>query len=267
MKELFYKTRDGATLNALYIEGSVGKSPILFEIHGGGFVSNSPESDLKLCEDLAKVTGYAVASLSYRLAPKHKFPVALNDVEDLVNAILKDESLSIDPTKRHVIGHSAGANLAMGVSLRVGGFSSLVLDYPWLEVSDNRRPYIKGSIPKFYMDYFTRSYVTKKDRDNPEVSPLRHPIEKLKELPRTLIVTCGQDSLRIDGLRLAAKLDEAAVDYDLKEYEGVMHGFVENCGSCRLKKTFYQSQKSVDYHYDCYMKYLVMLSEFYPDVE
>src|SRR5947209_15134 len=57
--------------------------PALLYLHGGGYVSCSPQTHRPITAALARLAGCRVFSLAYRLAPEHPFPAA---VDDAVNA-------------------------------------------------------------------------------------------------------------------------------------------------------------------------------------
>jgi versiconal hemiacetal acetate esterase len=56
-----------------------------------------------------------IVSVDYRVAPKHKFPAALEDYVDAFEwAIANAARLGVRDTKVTIIGSSAGAHLAIG---------------------------------------------------------------------------------------------------------------------------------------------------------
>lgn len=149
MKELFYKTRDGAELSVLYYEAAEPNRPLVIEIHGGGYCANHNIDDRALCEEMQALTGMNIASVDYRLAPVHSFPIPVLDCYDLTMALLADCSLAFSRDCLFVWGHSAGGNAAMALAQMYDGFRAVVLDYPWLDATVNRRPYVKGSFSIF----------------------------------------------------------------------------------------------------------------------
>ncbi len=62
---------------------------IIFYIHGGGFVSCSAKTHRPITAALARLTGFRIFSLDYRLAPEHRFPAALDDVETAYKWLLE----------------------------------------------------------------------------------------------------------------------------------------------------------------------------------
>src|SRR5262245_35549103 len=49
-------------------------APALLWIHGGGYVLGTAQQDDRLCRGFSRRLGITVASVEYRLAPKHPYP-------------------------------------------------------------------------------------------------------------------------------------------------------------------------------------------------
>ena len=87
--------------------------PLVVVIHGGSWRGGDQKQLPKLNYYLAS-KGYPVAAITYRLAPQHRFPAALEDVRAAV-AYLKDNAtrLGIDASRIVLLGRSAGGQLAL----------------------------------------------------------------------------------------------------------------------------------------------------------
>ena len=93
--------------------------PVLVFFHGGGFVVGSVETHDTLCRVLSHLSGCAVLSVDYRLAPEHKFPAAFNDAWDAVLWLTQHAAvLGLDETRIAVGGDSAGGTLAAGCAVQ-----------------------------------------------------------------------------------------------------------------------------------------------------
>jgi len=96
--------------------GRDGRAPCLVVIHGGGWDSGD-RTQLADWNARWAARGWAVASLDYRLAPRHPWPAAGDDVRAAL-AWLKAESgrLGLDPTRFVLLGRSAGGQIATAVA-------------------------------------------------------------------------------------------------------------------------------------------------------
>lgn len=63
-------------------------SEVILHIHGGGFVSMSPESHQNYTRRWALATKRPIFSIDYRLAPENPFPAALDDCWQFYNWLL-----------------------------------------------------------------------------------------------------------------------------------------------------------------------------------
>jgi len=84
----------------------------IINVHGGGYVYGSTRPYKFYCCDLAS-KGYTVISFNYRLAPKHKFPAPLEDLNLVAEWMCSHENeYPIDIRNVFIVGDSAGAQLA-----------------------------------------------------------------------------------------------------------------------------------------------------------
>ncbi|GJN04255.1 hypothetical protein PR202_ga21787 [Eleusine coracana subsp. coracana] len=100
--------------------------PVVVYFHGGGFVSFSPASRpydafcRRLCRELRAV----VVSVSYRLAPSHRFPAAYDDGVAALRYLAANNSLPaadvapINISSCFLAGDSSGGNIAHHVAHR-----------------------------------------------------------------------------------------------------------------------------------------------------
>ncbi|MBL9188282.1 MAG: alpha/beta hydrolase [Opitutaceae bacterium] len=91
-------------------------APCVVMIHGGGWESGDRTQLAHVNHWIAR-RGYAVAAISYRLAPAHQWPAQRLDVLAAI-AFLKAHAadLSIDPTRLVLFGRSAGGQIAQVVA-------------------------------------------------------------------------------------------------------------------------------------------------------
>lgn len=116
--------------------------PLYLDIHGGGFALGSPVLDDPFSSNFANDNKVIVISLDYPKAPSHPYPAAVDAITDLINSILKDETLPFDKKKIAIGGFSAGANLALAVTQKEslqGKVRAVVAYYPPLDFVTNGR--------------------------------------------------------------------------------------------------------------------------------
>ena len=108
----------GAIPVRLYRPNATARLPLIVYFHGGGFVLCDLDSHDALCRSIANATGFAVASVDYRLAPEARFPEPLEDCyAALVALVARADEWGFDPARVAVCGDSAGGNLAAAVAL------------------------------------------------------------------------------------------------------------------------------------------------------
>lgn len=107
-----YVERDGKPLLVdLYLPAGEGPFPGILMIHGGAWAGGARGHMASHAMYLAE-NGYAVAAISYRLAPAHRFPAQLEDCTSALTWLHESaEKLQIDPTRIGGYGYSAGAHL------------------------------------------------------------------------------------------------------------------------------------------------------------
>ncbi len=131
-----------------------GPYPCVVMLHGGAWTMGS-RRDLSIGDrdtngkrtpswiELVAEKGYVAASVSYRLAPKHKFPAMIQDARSAVRFLRANaKKYKIDPEKFAAGGFSAGAHLSLlcgycdksagfdvGENLDVSGRVQCVIDF------------------------------------------------------------------------------------------------------------------------------------------
>jgi len=112
IRDRVYLERDSGPLAMdLYVPHGAGPFPGMLVIHGGAWHMGSRAQFATVAMALAK-HGYTAASVSYRLAPQHKFPAQVYDCQAAVRWLRQHASeFKIDPTRIGGYGYSAGGQL------------------------------------------------------------------------------------------------------------------------------------------------------------
>jgi acetyl esterase len=223
--------------------------PCLLYLHGGSFTRQSKEEYWLACLTFARA-GFVVFNADYRLAPRHRYPAA---VEDACAALLwvaeQAAGFGGDPRELVVAGDSAGGNLAAATALA----ACYPIDEPWaarfferdvrpsvvvssstmFQVSDAARWRGHGvatfslnalrGIEKSYLPEGWRTF-----RDAPLADPilvLEELGEPVRPLPRFYLSVGDRDPLLPDSRRMHDALVRRGADSRFRSYRNGVHGF------------------------------------------
>ena len=106
------------TLDVYRPKQSDGKLPVLIYLHGGGFSMCSKETHRAVALAYSHYGKMAVFNVNYRLAPKHRYPAALEDSCRAYRWVTENAArFGADPSQLFVAGESAGGNLTLGLGV------------------------------------------------------------------------------------------------------------------------------------------------------
>ncbi len=104
--------REGGARVRVHIPEQPSGAAMLW-IHGGGLVLGGAATDDRLSAETARETGAIVVSAEYRLAPRHPFPAAHDDVYAAWTWLQGNaDALGVDASRIAVGGQSAGGGIA-----------------------------------------------------------------------------------------------------------------------------------------------------------
>ncbi len=99
-----------------YIPDGARNAPVIFSIHGGALEAGDRREERFVGQRFAGA-GYVTVVISYRLSPDVSHPVHIQDVAAAFAWVTRNIARhGGDPSRILVIGHSAGAYLAMGLA-------------------------------------------------------------------------------------------------------------------------------------------------------
>ena len=234
--DLAIAARDGTPLRArLLAPSSDAGLPVLLFLHGGGFTIGSIDTHDTLCRMLAKLSGAAVLTLEYRLAPEHRFPTAVNDAWDALAWLAGEgaRTLGLDATRIAVGGDSAGGTLAAvsAIQARDAGLplALQLLIYPGTTAHQDTPSHATHAddpmIDKAQIDWFFGQYIDESQREDWRFAPLL--ADDVEGVAPAWLGLAECDPLVDEGVLYADKLRAAGVPVDLEIYRGVVHGFVQ----------------------------------------
>ncbi|XP_022842782.1 probable carboxylesterase 15 [Olea europaea var. sylvestris] len=232
------------------------KLPIVFFLHGGGFIvgSRTWPNCHNCCLRLASGLQALVVAPDYRLAPEHRLPAAvddaLNSVKWLQNEILEENNSDawlkdgVDFGRVFIVGDSSGGNLAHHLAVKLGPGSpelapirlrGYVLFAPFFggivrtksEAEGLPEPFLNLDI----LDRFWRlSLPDGSTRDHPFANPfgpLSPSLESIKLDP--MLVILGGSELMKDRIEdYVKKLKEEGKKIHCVVFQGKQHGFFTN---------------------------------------
>lgn len=191
--------RDGkASVKAnLYVPDSIGdeRLPVVFNIHGGGFVGGDADVLDTQSERIANEWNVVVVTINYTKADVKPVSYGSEEIRDVVLYFADHaEIYGVDPSKFTLMGYSAGAYYAADSTrlLQKANFemASLVMCYPW---------------------------TTGLDVDDLE-----------EDFPPTLFVLSGQDPISQKAKNYVKDMETAGLELDVIEYENAVHSFIES---------------------------------------
>ena len=148
------------------------RSPVYVNLHGGGFVVRYPQQDDPWCRYLAAHAGVVVVNVDYDTAPRHRFPIPVEQAYDVVTWAA-DPGRDWDGSRLCVGGQSAGGNLAAAVARLAldGGAPQIalqVLHYPVLDLvtPSADKPAVQGrrAVPVWMGQVFDQAYLPDPDQ-------------------------------------------------------------------------------------------------------
>ena len=235
VEDLGIPARDGARLPArLYAQANPNALPVLLYLHGGGFTIGSIATHDVLCRELAHLSGAAVLSLGYRLAPEHRFPTASNDTWDALAWLAAHAgALGLDASRIAIGGDSAGGTLAAAgaVMARDAGLKLALqlLFYPGTTAHQDTPSHARFAdgpiLDKAAIDWFFGNYIDEAEREDWRFAPLLAP--DVDGVAPAWIGLAELDPLVDEGIAWADRLRMAGVAVGLEIYRGVTHEFIK----------------------------------------
>jgi acetyl esterase len=231
VSELAVPAPAGPLAARLYVPvGAEQGRTLLLYLHGGGWVFGSPVTSDGVCGFIARHARVRVLSTSYRLAPEHRFPAAVDDAGAALEWTLRN-SVALGAGRVGVGGDSAGANLATVLVGEAGGrLAFQLLLYPVTDLSREHPSYatfeegplLTATQMRWFRSHYLRS---EEDSRDPRASPLL--ARDLTDMPPTYLALAGFDPLCDEGLAYGARLRAAGAEITMALHSGQVHAFAD----------------------------------------
>ncbi|MDA3623920.1 alpha/beta hydrolase [Saccharopolyspora sp. WRP15-2] len=217
--------------------GAGGSLPVVFYIHGAGWVFGNAHTHDRLVRELAVGAEAAVVFPEYDLSPEAKYPTAIEQNYAAAQWVFAHGAeKGLDAAKFAAVGDSVGGNMTAALTLMAKERGDVhigqqVLLYPVTNADFDTPSYHQFAEHYFLaregMRWFWDQY-TDDDSQREEIhaSPLRASTDQLKGLPPALVITAEADVLRDEGEAYAAKLREAGVAVTQVRFGGIIHDFM-----------------------------------------
>lgn len=233
---------DGQPAVDLYVyrpKNAAGKLPVIYFIHGGGYIMGNARQNNATLADLAERNQAAVVSVEYRLATKAPFPADLDDAyRGLRHLYRHADALGFDGKRIILMGESAGGGLAARLALYTRDQGEIkpagqVLIYPMLDYrtgtaeSPYRNPYAGEFVWTAASNRFGWQKLRGGQRINAKQMPYFSPAlaQDLSGLPPTFIAVGDLDLFVNEDVDYANRLIQAGVATELHVIPGVFHAF------------------------------------------
>lgn len=199
----------------------------IYYVHGSGFALCSPRTHRRLTAWLSRLTGLPVFCVDYRLAPRHRFPTAADDVRAGWDWLRTGHGLA--PERMFIAGDSAGGHLTVDLLLQpdVPHPAGMALLSPLIDLTFalararealRRDPAVRADDAARLVGLYSRG-------TDPADPRLTLDVRCGRILPPTLIQAGGAEMLQADARRLARDISTAGGTVDLQIWPDQVHVF------------------------------------------
>lgn len=208
-----------------FFSPEASRKKIILFLHGGGYIAGSLESHKNLIGRLSAATNAAILGVSYRLAPEHPYPAALDDALAAYRWLLHHPYAR---SKIAIVGLSAGGGLALSLLLKlkeekIAMPAGAVCFCPWVDLQEEKPEAPSQDILSAEkLEWAAKQYAGKENLKDPFISPIQG---DLRGIPSLFIQTGTRDLLHPQAVKLAEKAKKEKVDTTLDIWKDMIHGW------------------------------------------
>jgi acetyl esterase/lipase len=218
-------------------KGIEGPLPVIFYIHGAGWVFGDENTHDRLVRELAVGADAALVFPVYDRAPEARYPTQIEQNYAVARWVVAEGAgHGLDPARLAACGDSVGGNMAAVLAQMAKDrgdvrLAAQVLLYPVTDAGFDTPSYLQFADGYYltrdgmlwFWDQYTSDDSQRKER---YASPLRASVDDLRDLPPALVITDEADVLRDEGEAYAARLRDAGVPVTAVRVLGIVHDFM-----------------------------------------
>jgi epsilon-lactone hydrolase len=222
---------DGVACTQFETAASSPDAPLIFYIHGGGFVAGSSELTAGNLLPLCQLSGCEGLGVDYTLLPEAHYPVQIDEVDKAYRALVE----TAPARKIILLSESTGAAIALAALMRwrhdgVVSPAGAIFLSPCIDgkgasdshtANDRSDPVIRSMGGKYVRQLFS-FYAPDAKPDDPAVSPI---YGRFEDMPPFMIHAGSRTVLLGDAARLSEAARQAGVDVRLRIFDGMFHRF------------------------------------------
>ncbi len=227
---------------------------VYINLHGGGWFIKWNEDDKLYSARIADEVGCTVVDVDYATSPDYAYPVALEQVYQVLNWTAEQcRYWNADSGKIVVGGCSAGGNMTAAVCILSEIRESVK---PYMQILDCASldkatpPQLKPGGQNYIMPLEKQQALTelyfdgdRVARFSPTASPVYADDDMISRMPKALIITGGKDCLRFEAEAYGKRLVEHGIEVTMKRFTDSCHGF-----NVRLMDQWRESQQFIIEH-------------------
>ncbi|MBQ8132688.1 MAG: alpha/beta hydrolase [Bacilli bacterium] len=185
----------------IYIANSEEKVPLIINIHGGAFVAGDADTLDTESDRISKNWNVNVATINYKLlSEKYNKQYAIDEIKDTVKYFIDNsDKYNVDTDNIFILGYSAGGYYTMASTLQL----------------HKENTNVKGQI----LCYAFLSDILDQYKELSE--------EEKKTIADALFILAGDEPIGKGSLDYEKVLRENGVPTEVKVYDNVKHGFIE----------------------------------------
>lgn len=185
----------------IYIANSEEKVPLVINIHGGAFIAGDADTLDTESDRISKNWNVNVATVNYKLlSDKYDKQYAIDEIKDTVKYFIDNsDKYNVDTDNIFILGYSAGGYYAMASTLQL----------------HKENINVKGQMLCYaFLSDILEQYDELSD-------------EEKKTIAAALFILAGDEPIGKGSLDYEKVLRENGVPTEVKVYDNVKHGFIE----------------------------------------